>query len=297
MRASIQVLPALGLAICMAALQGCGGTPKSQYFASAQQPRVNPEDAAAQAAAPDTPSSINTQDTYLKLIDRMQQEGLWFASLAHIDALEQRWGRTPESIHMRADALRNTGQENESGELYRQLMGTSLEGAGYHGLGLLAGARGDYVQAVNMLQLAQRKHPTDALLLSDLGYANLRAGRISEARVPLMQALQLRPDGKQIQVNLAVYLHASHQPDKADALMDAHDMPEATRSAIRETARRIAIGSPSPSNQAAPASVQDDSQVPLRLRASGWSGRSGTRTPDQSANAGNPASSSLGATR
>lgn len=281
--------------VLLVALQACSNAPKGHYLAAATQPRVNPEEVAAQTAAPDPQApSINTQETYLRLVDRMQQEGLWFASLAHIDALEQQWGRSPHAIRLRADALRHTEQADASAALYRQLIGTPLEGAGYHGLGLLAGSRGDFEQAIQMLEQAQRRQPTDALLLSDLGYANLRAGRIPDARVPLMQALQLRPDSRQIQVNLALYLQASRQQEQANAMMEAHAMSEATRATIRETARRMTAGVPvttpstAPATSAAPVATLDDPQAPLALRASGWSSRAAVKavSPSSSASAG-----------
>lgn len=296
MKKAVHITLWLAAAALLATLPGCGSAQKGHYLAAATQPRVNPEEAAVQAAAPDpAAANINTQDTYLKLVDRMQQDGLWFASLAHLDALEQQWGRSAASTRLRADALRHTDQAEQSGDFYRQLMGTPLEAAGYRGLGLLAGARGDFAQAVQMLQQAQRRQPTDALLLSDLGYANLRAGRIAEARVPLMQALQLQPDSKQVQANVALYLEANRQPEQARALMETHGMPEPTRAAIREAARRIAAGTPFPAAAPAGASttpittaaaVPDNPRAPLALRASGWSGRTAAPSASPSSSAG-----------
>lgn len=304
MKASSRPHVVLSAVVLMAALQACGSSPKGQYIASATQPRVVPEEAAAQAAAGDPQApSINTPDTYYRLIDRMQQEGLWFASLAHIDALEQQWGRTPQSTRLRADAMRNTDQASESGALYSQLVGTPLEGAGYHGMGLLAGSQGEYAEAIRMLEQAQRKNPTDALLLSDIGYAKLRAGRIPEARIPLMQALQLRPDSRQVQVNLALYFQASGQPEQANALMEAHGMSDATRAAIRDSAKRLSSVPPKPAQPALPAAAArvptDDLQTPLTLRASGWSGRNASlpRGAKQAAASPPPFSSSAGASR
>ncbi len=49
--------------------------------------------------APDTPGM------YLALIDRMQAQGLFFASLAHIDAYEKQYGTTPDTVLLRADAF------------------------------------------------------------------------------------------------------------------------------------------------------------------------------------------------
>jgi Flp pilus assembly protein TadD len=273
-------LPALAFAAAAAiAVAGCAG-PKDQYAASADaQQRM-----AAEAAA-DTRASANvdTQATYLKLVEQMQKEDLWFASLAHIDALEQRWGVSPESTRTRAEALRQTGQAAAAEAAYKRLLGTPLASAGYRGLGLLAGARGNYAEAVQLLAQAQRRTPTDALLLSDLGYAYLSAGQIEEARLPLMQALQLRPDSAQAQANLALYLEVTNQRDQAAALMDAHRMPQQTRQAVREAALQMRTSGrlAAPTASAAPEARGEPLAVPLALKPSRWAGAGGTRTASQ----------------
>ena len=258
---------------------GCAGI-KDQYAASADAQQRMAAEAAADTKAG---ASVDTQATYLKLVEQMQKENLWFASLAHIDALEQRWGISPESTRTRAEALRQTGQAIPAEAAYKRLLGTPLASAGYRGLGLLAGTRGNYAEAVQLLTQAQRRTPTDALLLSDLGYAHLRAGQIEEARLPLMQALQLRPDSTQAQANLALYLEVTNQRDQATVLMDAHRMSEATRTAVREAALQMRA----PGGLAAPvaataASIRGEPIVtPLALKPSRWSGVGGMRTAIQ----------------
>lgn len=291
-------LPLIAAGIAVLAVTGCA-SPKDQYAASADaQQRVAAEVAADTKAG----ASVDTQATYLKLVDQMQKEDLWFASLAHIDALEQRWGVSPESTRTRAEALRQTGQAAPAEAAYKRLLGTPLESAGYRGLGLLAGMRGNYADAVQMLAQAQRRTPTDALLLSDLGYAHLRAGQMEEARLPLMQALQLRPDSTQAQANLALYLEVTDQRDQATALMDANRMSDATRLAVREAARqlRASNGPAIPIKPAVPLVVLASGDLPvspgdapLALKPSRWSGTS-VRTASQlnptSANPASPAS-------
>ncbi|WP_431110534.1 hypothetical protein [Variovorax paradoxus] len=261
------------------AVAGCAGT-KDQYAAS-----VDAQQRMAAEAAADTRAGANvdTQATYLKLVEQMQKEDLWFASLAHIDALEQRWGVSPESTRTRAEALRQTGQAAPAEATYKRLLGTPFASAGYRGLGLLAGARGNYAEAVQLLAQAQRRTPTDALLLSDLGYAYLRAGQAEEARLPLMQALQLRPDSAQALANLALYLEVTNQRDQAAALMDANRMPQPTREAVREAAMqmRASGGLPAPSAGAAPEARGEAVVVPLALKPSRWAGAGGVRTASQ----------------
>ncbi|MGJ7565084.1 hypothetical protein ACSFBM_14610 [Variovorax sp. GB1R11] len=274
--------------VCVAtatfAVAGCAGV-KDQYAASADAQQRMAAEAAADTKAG---AAVDTQATYLRLVEQMQKEDLWFASLAHIDALEQRWGVSPDSTRVRAEALRQTGQAAPAEAAYKRLMGTPLESAGYRGLGLLAGTRGDYAEAVRLLSHAQRRTPTDALLLSDLGYASLRAGQLEEARLPLMQALQLKPDSMQAQANLALYLEVTQQREQAAALMNANRMSDATRLAIREAAQQMKLpaGSAAPLAATAPAGTpvagRDESIVsPLALKRSRWSDTIGVRTASQ----------------
>lgn len=233
----------IALSLLCLGLAACGSAPRSDYpGAGAARERQNAQAAADAVPAGEGAGAIDSAGTYLRLVERMQQDGLWFASLAHVDALEARHGVLPASTRLRADALRQTGQDAASAAAYRRLVGTPLEAAGYHGLGLLAGGKGDFAEAARLMEQARRSTPTDGLLLSDLGYALLRAGRIDAARVPLMQAAQLRPDQAQVQANLALYLEASGRTDQASALMDAQRMPPASREAIRQAARDLAGG-------------------------------------------------------
>ncbi|MDZ4355565.1 MAG: hypothetical protein U1B84_03980 [Variovorax sp.] len=290
----------VAIAVMALAASGCAGL-KDQYAAS-----TDAQQRAAAEVASDTKAgaTVDTQATYLKLVDQMQKEDLWFASLAHIDALEQRWGISPESTRVRADALRQTGQAIPAETAYKRLLGTPLESAGYRGLGLLAGSRGNYAEAVQLLTQAQRRTPTDALLLSDLGYANLRAGRLEDARLPLMQALQLRPDSTQAQANLALYFEATNQEDQARALMDANRMSEATRRAVREAALQIRtpggsvepaalLGSPSMPAATSAASRTETAAAPLALKRARWSG---ANTPPEDASRLNTAATSTNET-
>lgn len=270
----------LAIACTALAVTGCAG-PKDQYAASADAQQRMAAEAAADTKAG---ANVDTQATYLKLVEQMQKEDLWFASLAHIDALEQRWGVSPESTRTRAEALRQTGQAAPAEAAYKRLLSTPLASAGYRGLGLLAGMRGNYAEAVQLLSQAQRRTPTDALLLSDLGYAHLGAGQIEEARLPLMQALQLRPDSTQAQANLALYLEVTNQPDRAAALMDAHRMPQPTRLAVREAALQMRTSGRLAAPVAAASSAAsrvDPVAAPLALKPSRWTGAGGMRTASQ----------------
>ncbi|PFW67397.1 pilus assembly protein, partial [Bacillus sp. AFS075960] len=114
---------------------GACATKDSGYGVNAQTERAALLQAADQKqAVPDTPGM------YLGLIQRMQTQGLYYASLAHIDAYEKAYGGSPDTILLRADALRMTDQPAASAAAYTQLLQTPLAARGYRGLGLLAGA-------------------------------------------------------------------------------------------------------------------------------------------------------------
>lgn len=250
------VRPFAVVALCLAAVLG-GCATRNNYPGASEQQQMR--DAAAAASPQDAAAAADSQGVYLKLVEQMQRDGLWFASLAHLDALEKRWGASADATRLRADALRQTEQPAEASAAYAKLIGTPLEGAGYRGLGLLAGGAGDFPKAIELLEKAQRINPTDGLLLSDLGYANLRAGRVAQARVPLMQAMQLQSENTQVQANLALYLLASGQPEQARALMEAQRLPASTQAAVLAAARGLA-GAP------AAAPMQPAAAAPVRRR-------------------------------
>lgn len=183
------------------------------------------------------PRYEESQTAYLGVIAQMQKEGLWFASLAHIDALESQWEASDHSRVLRADALRQTGNQELSAALYRQLLGGKLAGRAWHGLGLLAAAQGQFDLAVSHLQAAQKISPTDALLLNDLGYALMHTARGAQAGLPLKQAAQLLPQNVRIQSNLALYLAVFGQPEDAVAWMQQTAMGPEQRMRVLERAQ------------------------------------------------------------
>ncbi len=218
-----------------AGLGGCASKMESGYGVGIQAER----EAALQQSqqkqdAPDTPGM------YLALIDRMQSQGLFYASLAHIDAYEKQYGSTPDTILLRADALRQTGQAQGSADAYTKLLNTPLAARGYRGLGLLAGATGEFAKASEQFDAATRLQPTDALTLSDLGYARLRLGDVAGARVPLMKAAELAQDNPKILSNVALFLLAEGQPAAAQGLIAQQKFSPEVQQAIRADAQRVA---------------------------------------------------------
>ncbi|SAK51055.1 putative lipoprotein [Caballeronia temeraria] len=229
------MMRSLALTLICATLAACATKPENGYGLGIQAERQAALDQAQQKdAAPDTPGM------YLALIDRMQAQGLWFASLAHIDAYEQQYGESPDTILLRADALRQTGQPDASAAAYARLADTPLAARGLRGLGLLAGGTGDFALAAQRFEAASKRAPTDAPMLSDLGYAKLRMGDIAGARVPLMKAAELAPNNPKILSNVALLLLASGQAANAQGLMTQQKFSADVQQAIRADARRVA---------------------------------------------------------
>jgi hypothetical protein len=84
------------------------------------------QQADAERAGDATPMlAQETQASYLQVVAELQRKSLWYAALAHLDALEQRWGVSDTSRLLRADALRQTGQFQDSERLYRTLQSGS----------------------------------------------------------------------------------------------------------------------------------------------------------------------------
>ncbi len=214
---------------------GCASLFKdSNYGLGAQAERAAMIQAAAdKTEPPDAPGM------YLGLIDRMQQQGLYYASLAHIDQYEKQYGSTPETRLLRGDALRATTQYDASEQVYTQLLNTPSAARAYRGLGLIAGARGDFPRAATLLERATELAPTDASTLSDLAYARMRAGDLAAARVPLMKAAELDQKNPKILGNVALFLVATGHTDEARGLMDQQKLPPQVRGDIRDDAARV----------------------------------------------------------
>lgn len=233
-RPEMSLLRLLPLATILAAtfLSGCASDSAKMY---AQQNEAAQLRQQAEEKAP-TPDN---KGMYLGLIRQMQEQGMYFASLAHIDAYEQQNGSTPELQRLRADAFRETRQTAAADASYRKLLGSAEAAAAWHGLGLLAAQGGDYRAAVTALREAAKREPTNPVMLGDLGYALLRSGDIDGARVPLAQAAELAPDNRKLIGNLALFLLVSGDPEKARAVMDKGALSADSRATVYGLAAEI----------------------------------------------------------
>lgn len=209
---------------------------------------------------------VANQQVYLDMIREMQERSLYFASLAHIDAYLNTYESTPELQRLRADALRATGQPEAAQAQYRALLTTTQAAAALHGLGLLAGQRGDFRAAIADFRAAIAKEPINAAMLSDLGYALMQDGDRRAARLPLMQAMELMPDNRKIASNLALYLLLSDERDKADAVMAHAGFSDDARAEIARQADKLGGRDHSPSvtdGAAAPKPTAPAAMVPV----------------------------------
>lgn len=224
---------------------------------------------AAPSLAEPGADAVDTRGTYLDLIRRMQKQGAYYASLAHIEAFRQRHGDSPALRLLQADALRHTGQLDAAGTLYDGLTRGEQAAAAWHGLGLIAARRDQDAVAEAALTRAAQLTPLDTAVLGDLGYARLRAGQLEQARAPLAQALELAPDDARAVANLAVWALLRNDTATAERVMQQGNVSDATRAEVQRQAIALRQRQPSTSPPAPaiarPAARAD--RVPRRVAA------------------------------
>lgn len=183
----------------------------------------------------------------LSMIAESQRQERYFASLAYIEAFQQKFGNDQRIAVLRAEALRQTGQTASSEQAYRALIGTAQAADGWHGLGLIAGSRGQFEQAADDFARAAKLAPMDPRILGDLGYARLRAGDPAGARVPLGQAAELAPESGKVLANLALLLLVEGEPVRAQNVMDRAKLGDEARSQVLRLAAEIRSQTAAPS--------------------------------------------------
>lgn len=216
------------LAAALAALaSGCAST--------------TPKYVRAPSLAPPEPDPQDSRNAYLELIERMQQQGAWYASLAHVEAFRQRYGDRPALRLLQADALRETGQTDAAVALYRELSSGPQAAAAAHGLGLIAARRDDDAGSEQALARATQLQPLNTDYLGDLGYARLRAGQFDQAREPLAKALELSPGNAKATANLALWAVLRGDQATAERLSEQANLNDETRRSIQQQAQQIRI--------------------------------------------------------
>ncbi|WP_109127225.1 Flp pilus assembly protein TadD [Dyella sp. C11] len=198
-----------------------------------------------------TPSLVapgaNARDdktVYMDLIRQMQQQGAYYASLAHIDAYRQRFGDTPELRRRQADAFRATGQLDAARTIYRGLLNGDQAAAAWHGLGLVEAQSGNASAADVALLKASELEPVNAAYLSDLGYARLCNGETASAKDPLAMAAELDPTNAKMIANLALWAMLTGDNTRADAIMQRGQLPVETQNGVRQLAMQLAARRP-----------------------------------------------------
>ena len=217
----------------MAMLSGCSSMGN---LLGQSQPVLSPAAKAAADRPLEKEAVVDTQDTYLSLVKQMQSKSLWYASIAHLDALDKQWGASSDSRLLRADALRQVGQLSAAIPIYQGLLGSAKDGAARYGLGRVAAEQGDFRSAAQQMEQARMSNPVDSRLLTDLGYAYLRARDLNAARIPLMQAAQLNPEDAQVNVNLSLFMMVSGQGAQAEEFMRQRKLDAQTQQLVKEQA-------------------------------------------------------------
>ncbi|MDF0733735.1 tetratricopeptide repeat protein [Pseudomonas entomophila] len=138
------------------------------------------------------------QQLALNLADEMVNDGRPHASLAHLQKLPD----SLEAVRLRKAKVSRLLGRSEAEPLYRSLLGGCLAAEAEHGLGQLASARGDDVQALQNLQRAVRLAPTDEKIRNDLGVVLMNLGRHEQARFEFLTAIELKEDNPLPAVNL-----------------------------------------------------------------------------------------------
>ena len=138
------------------------------------------------------------QQLALNLADEMLNDGRPHASLAHLEQMPA----TLDQVRLRKAKVSRLLGRSEAEPLYRSLLGGCLAAQAEHGLGQLASARGDDVQALQNLQRAVRLAPTDEKIRNDLGVVLMNLGRHEQARFEFLTAIELRDDNPLPAVNL-----------------------------------------------------------------------------------------------
>ncbi|PRA60443.1 hypothetical protein CQ065_20335 [Pseudomonas sp. MYb187] len=144
----------------------------------------------------------SSQELALSMADEMLGEGRPHASLAHLEALPADMAQ----VRLRKAKVWRLLGRSEAEPLYRSLLGSCLAAEGEHGLGQLASARGDNVQAERHLLRAVRLAPTDEKMRNDLGVVYLDLGNVEQARFEFLTAIELKDNNSLAAVNLVSLL-------------------------------------------------------------------------------------------
>lgn len=233
-------LPAWPAAALATLLAGAPAAAADDPFAALlSTTRGGTKAAATEEAAAPRKDLENDPAIYLQLIGSLQDKGMYFASLAHLDAFDQRWPNDPRATLLRADALRETGYLERADALYEGLLKGPLAAAARHGQGLIATKKGDLNAAVAALARASQMNPTSAAILNDLGYVQILLRQMSEAGFNLHKATELDPKNQRAAANLALYYLLDGKPERAEGVMGWYKLSDPQRKEILDRAAKL----------------------------------------------------------
>lgn len=173
---------------------------------------------------------------YLNLVQSMIDRNIFYAAIAHLDALGEQDKKMPEAQFLRAEALRLTKQREAARTIYNTLLGSALTGQARRGLGLLAAEENKLDDAVTHLWQANWLRPTDPKVRNDLGYVLLLRGQIAQAREHLTTALELSRGEGLSAVNMVLLLFFEGQEEGALRLGRSAQLDEANLASLRQRA-------------------------------------------------------------
>lgn len=179
------------------------------------------------------------QAVYRDLIARLLQQEKHYAALAHIEEYKRDGGGTPQLMLYEARALYGLELDGQAKALFLQLRDTRLNGEAQHGLGLLAARDGDLDRAIDYFIRAVRARPTNVAMRNDLGFALLRAGRFSDARLQLATALELEPENERARSNLIMLMMINGDQQGVRELAASTGIEESELNRLRSQSERL----------------------------------------------------------
>lgn len=202
------------------------------------------------ASAPSRPPSSRTAPPaggalHKELILGMLDQGQYYAALAHVQEQQNQFGKTAELRWLEAESRRHLGMDRIAETLYRSLLRTDYAAQSHRGLGLLL-AKTDLARAVEQLQQAVQRRPSDALMRNDLGYALMMAGRYQEALPQLATAVELDPGGVKGLNNLVLLLLLTRDETRAHSVAVEGGMSPAAMADLRRQAQVLRSKTPRP---------------------------------------------------
>jgi Flp pilus assembly protein TadD len=182
------------------------------------------------------------QQMSLDMTDQLIAEGRPHAGLAHLEQLPDGL----DQVRLRkAKVLRLLGR-SQAEPLYRSLLGGCLAAEGEHGLGQLASARGDEVQALRHLQRAVRLAPTNEKVRNDLGVVQMNLGHAEQARFEFLTAIELKDDNPLPAINLVALALVQDNWAQAEDLVKRLHLAPAQFAQAQARAQQLKAGGRGP---------------------------------------------------